>query len=151
MFQRLLILVSVALVALILTMPVPADAQTAQNDQPVAVTQAIQGVISDQLAAFRRDDAAAAFQDASPFIQSRFQQPDLFLEMVRSGYAPVYRPQQVEFRDLLPAEGGMLEQRVFVMGPDGRGYLAHYQMQRQPDGSWKINGCTLEPLGDQNT
>lgn len=136
-----------------------ADAETrlaqGQTDGGAPVTdpalgQAIRGVISDQLTALRRDDAAAAFNDASPFIQGRFQQPDIFLQMVRSGYAPVYRPQQVEFRDLVPMGDG-LEQRVFVIGPDGRAYLAHYQMQRQPDGSWKINGCILEPLTDQST
>jgi hypothetical protein len=132
----------------------PVQAQ-GQHDDAASVTdpvlgQAIKAIISDQLAAFRRDDAAAAFNDASPFIQGRFQQPDIFLRMVRSGYGPVYRPQQVEFRDLVQTGDG-LEQRVFVMGPDGRAYLAHYQMQRQPDGSWKINGCILEPLSDQST
>lgn len=134
--------------------PFPA-AQLAQDGDaaPVndpALSQAIRAIISDQMAAFRRNDAQAAFNDASPFIQGRFQQPDIFMQVVRSGYAPVYRPQQVEFRDLVQANGG-LEQRVFVIGPDGRAYLAHYQMQRQPDGGWKINGCILEPLGDQST
>jgi len=151
------------LVTIILTanaLPLPAGAssrpaQLAQNASDVPVTdpvlsQAIRAIISDQMAAFRRDDAVAAFNDASPFIQGRFQQPDIFLQMVRSGYAPVYRPHEVEFRDLVAVPGG-LEQRVFVMGPDGKAYLAHYQMQRQPDGSWKINGCFLEPLGDQST
>ena len=138
----------ICLALLLVLSPLMAKAQTAPDP---AVVRDIQGVIRNQMAAFQRDDAAAAFQDASPFIQGRFQQPDIFLEMVRSGYAPVYRPQQVEFRDLVPIEGGMLEQRVFVIGPDGRSYLAHYEMQRQPDGSWKINGCTLEPLSDQNT
>ena len=138
----------ICLALLLVLSPLMAKAETAPDP---AVVRDIQDVIRNQIAAFQRDDAAAAFQDASPFIQGRFQQPEIFLEMVRSGYAPVYRPQQVEFRDLVPIESGMLEQRVFVMGPDGRGYLAHYQMQRQPDGSWKINGCTLEPLSDQNT
>jgi hypothetical protein len=147
------------LVTIILTanaLPLPAcaggmTAQMAQNagDDPV-LSQAIRAIISDQMAAFRRDDAVAAFNDASPFIQGRFQQPDLFLQMVRRGYAPVYRPHEVEFRDLVEAPGG-LEQRVFVMGPDGKAYLAHYQMQRQQDGGWRINGCILEPLGDQST
>jgi hypothetical protein len=141
--------------------PVPASNPTitaeklAQNEDAAPIndptlSKAIQGVISDQMAAFRRNDAQAAFDDATPFIQDRFQQPDIFMQVVRNGYAPVYRPQQVEFRDLVQAEGG-LEQRVFVIGPDGRAYLAHYQMQHQPDGSWKINGCILEPLSDQST
>ncbi|HEX9447772.1 MAG TPA: DUF4864 domain-containing protein [Dongiaceae bacterium] len=133
--------------------PMPTELVQEQGDVPItdpALSQAIRAIISDQMAAFRRDDAAAAFSDASPFIQARFQRPDIFLQMVRSGYAPVYRPHEVEFRELVQAPGG-LEQRVFVIGPDGRAYLAHYQMQRQADGSWKINGCTLEPLGDQST
>ncbi len=125
-----------------------AQAEAAPADP--ATMQAIRGIISDQMAAFRRDDATAAFNDASPFIQGRFQRPDIFLEMVKSGYAPVYRPQQVEFRDLVPAADG-LDQRVFVLGPDGRAYLAHYLMQRQPDGGWKINGCILEVLDDRST
>ncbi|HVJ43240.1 MAG TPA: DUF4864 domain-containing protein [Dongiaceae bacterium] len=125
-----------------------AQAETVPADP--ATVQAIRGIIADQMAAFRRDDAAAAFQDASPFIQDRFQRPDIFLEMVRSGYAPVYRPRQVEFRDLVQSDGG-LDQRVFVRGPDGRAYLAHYLMQRQPDGGWKINGCVLELLDDRTT
>lgn len=122
----------------------------AQSAQDPATTRAIRDIIRDQMAAFRRDDAAAAFQDASPFIQGRFQSPGIFLDMVRNGYAPVYRPQQVEFRDLVPAEDG-LDQRVFVLGPDGLAYLAHYLMQRQPDGGWKINGCILELLDDRST
>ena len=61
-----------------------------------------------------------------------------------------YRPQQVEFRDLVPAADGF-DQRVFVLGPDGRAYLAHYLMQRQGDGGWKINGCILEVLDDRST
>jgi ketosteroid isomerase-like protein len=157
-FRTVLGLVTVILTAGAQPLPAAADGiskQMAQDAGDAAVTdpalsQAIREIIADQMAAFRRDDAVAAFNDASPFIQGRFQQPDIFLQMVRSGYAPVYRPHEVEFRDLVAAPGG-LEQRVFVMGPDGRAYLAHYQMQRQPDGSWKINGCTLEPLGDQST
>ena len=33
--------------------------------------------------------------------------------------------------------------RVLVTGPDGKQWIAEYTLQRQPDGSWKINGCKL--------
>ena len=33
--------------------------------------------------------------------------------------------------------------KVFLVGPDGKSYVALYTLQRQPDGSWRINGCTL--------
>ena len=71
------------------------------------------------------------------------------MDLVRSGYAPVYRPKVVEFREIRAAARGP-EQLVFVVGPDGRAYIAHYMMERQPDGSWRINGCYLEPLGEES-
>jgi hypothetical protein len=34
---------------------------------------------------------------------------------------------------------------VFLVGPDGKSYVAVYTFQRQPDGSWRISGCYLVP------
>jgi hypothetical protein len=34
-------------------------------------------------------------------------------------------------------------QSVELVGPDGGHYIALYRMEKQPDGSWKINGCEL--------
>jgi len=106
-------------------------------------------LIEAQMRAFQADDAAAAFAFASPELQAKFGNPATFMEMVRAGYAPVYRPRAVEFRDLVPSPAG-LDQQVFVIGPDVRAYLAHYMMEPQPDGSWRIGGCYLEPLGEES-
>jgi hypothetical protein len=65
------------------------------------------------------------------------------MEMVRRGYQPVYRPRQVRFGEAVVGERGP-EQRVFVVGPDGLPYIAVYPMERQDDGTWKTDGCTLE-------
>jgi hypothetical protein len=43
-----------------------------------------------------------------------------------------------------------LLQEVYVVGPDGNPVLAIYEMQRQPDGSWRINGCWLTRAPDQS-
>lgn len=110
---------------------------------------AIRQVIESQLAAFQKDDGAQAFSYASPFIQSKFGSPEIFMEMVRTGYRPVYRPREVEFRDLV-SENERLFQKVFIVGPDGESVLALYEMQRQPDGTWKINGCILVKAPDQS-
>jgi hypothetical protein len=91
-----------------------------------------------------------AFSYASPAIQSIFKDPETFMSMVRAGYQPVYRPREVEFRDLVPVEG-RLTQRVLVVGPDGVPVVAQYVMQRQPDGSWRIDGCVLERSAEQTT
>ena len=111
-------------------------------------TAAIRAVISHQLGAFLRDDQTAAFADASPTIQQIFHDPETFMQMVRSAYQPVYRSSSVEFRELGMVEGRLV-QRVYMVGPDGIAVLADYEMQRQPDGTWRINGCTIERAPDQ--
>lgn len=103
---------------------------------------AIRTVIENQMAAFRVDDGAAAFAYASPGIQAQFGTSEIFMSMVRSGYQPVYRPRSVTFGEIVDSAAGPL-QRVFLTGPDGRGWVAIYALQRQPDGTWRINGCTL--------
>ena len=106
---------------------------------------AIRGVIAAQMEAFARDDGESAFGFASPGIRERFGTAEVFMGMVRSGYQPVYRPQEVRFEPLR-VEGGEVVQPVVVVGPDGKAVLALYGMERQADGSWRISGCVLVPL-----
>jgi len=128
------------------TLPMAARAE----DPVVGPTDAaaIRSVISDQLGAFLRDDQTAAFAGASPTIQEIFHDPETFMQMVRSAYQPVYRSSSVEFRELGMVEGRLV-QRVYMVGPDGVAVLADYEMQRQPDGTWRINGCSIERAPDQ--
>lgn len=103
---------------------------------------AVRSAIERQLEAFRRDDAAAAYDLASPSIQGMFPTKDIFLEMVRRGYPPVYRPRSFEFgptRD----DDGLFEQAVRIQDGDGVEWDAVYSMERQPDGTWRISGCRL--------
>ena len=111
---------------------------------------AIRSVIERQLQAFRADDAPQAFSYASPAIQSIFKDPDTFMSMVRAGYQPVYRPREYEFRDLVALEGRWT-QRVLVVGPDGVPVIAQYVMERQPDGSWRIDACVFERSTERTT
>ena len=110
----------------------------------------IRRVIEGQLAAFRRDDGEGAFAFAAPSIRAMFGDADTFLRMVRTGYPPVYRPREVEFR-ALGVEDGRLTQRVLLVGPDGVPVVARYYMEQQPDGSWRIGGCVLEQAPDVMT
>lgn len=98
--------------------------------------------IERQLDAFKRDDAAGAYEMASPSIRSMFPSQDVFLEMVRRGYKPVYRPRSYAFgqgRD----DGEGFEQTLQVQDQDGVDWDAVYSLERQPDGSWRISGCRL--------
>ena len=109
---------------------------------------AIRQVIQAQMNAFRIDDWNAAFGYATPSIQTKFQSPQIFSQMVTQGYQPVYRPRGVEFRTVKASEFGPT-QEVFVVGPDGLPYLAYYTMEKQPDGTWRISGCYLVRAQDQ--
>lgn len=121
-----------------------ATATAAQQPAVSAADRAaIRDVIQGQVEAFRRDDGDAAFGYASPSIQGLFGRSDIFMDMVRQGYRPVYRPQVFDFRELVELQG-QVAQKVHVVGPDGRPVTALYPMTRLPDGSWRIDGCYLQ-------
>jgi hypothetical protein len=107
---------------------------------------AAQGVIRSQEQAFARDDAAAAYAHAAPAIQETFPQPDIFMAMVRGSYAPVYRHRSFEFGEARSADG-RIAQRVHIVDGDGVAWEALYTLERQPDGSLKITGCSLLKAG----
>ena len=121
----------------------------AQDGVPAGDAGAIRQVIQAQLDAFQQDDWQTAFGFAAPSIQAKFVSPEIFSQMVRGGYQPVYRPRGVEFRDITASQFGPT-QEVYVVGPDGLSYLAYYTMERQPDGSWRINGCYLVRAPDES-
>lgn len=127
-----------AFLGLMLAVALPATAQVSSSDQ-----DAIRDVIQRQVDAFRRDDGETAFGFASPAIRGMFGSSDVFMDMVRQGYQPVYRPRVFEFREIVTLHG-MVTQKVHVIGPDGRPVTAFYPMAQQPDGSWRIEGCYLQ-------
>ena len=104
---------------------------------------AIRDIIQSQVDAFRRDDGDAAFGLASPSIRGMFGSSDIFMDMVRQGYQPVYRPKEFDFAEIVTLNG-QVTQKVHVVGPDGRPVTAFYPMTQLPDGSWRINGCYLQ-------
>ena len=92
---------------------------------------------------FGIDAHGSAFGFASPNIQGMFGTAELFMDMVRQGYRPVYRPQSFEFREIV-TPNGQPWQKVDVVGPDGQPVTAFYPMTRLPDGNWRIDGCYLQ-------
>ncbi len=118
----------------------------AQGDPPSdADLTAAQAVISAQMEAFKRDDGAAAFAFAAPGIKRVISSPEVFLEIVRTQYAPVYRASYVEFREAIEVQQQLM-QKVFVVGEDNRAALAVYTLEEQGDGAWRISGCYLYPV-----
>jgi Domain of unknown function (DUF4864) len=105
---------------------------------------AIRKVISEQIDAFKRDDGPRAFSLATAGIRAQFGTPEVFMEMVRSQYAVVYRPKSVRFE---PPEivDGQVVQPVRMTDSGGQVWLAIYPMLREA-GGWRTNGCLLHPL-----
>ena len=117
-------------------------------DIGTADVKSIRRVIEQQIDAFKRDDATAAYSFAAPAIRKIFPAAEIFMQMVRQGYQPVYRPRSFAFEELTRIDGKLV-QPVRVIGPDGRPVTALYIMERQPDGSWKIGGCVLTQAPSQ--
>ena len=111
----------------------------ARADEPV---DTVQGIIQSQITAFLNDDAKTAYSFASPSIRGKFPTEGAFFDMVKKGYAPVYRPGNFAFGRSKVADG-MVVQEVLISGPDGKDWTALYQLLRQQVGSYKINGVHM--------
>ena len=120
----------------------------AQGAVPPGEARAVREVIEAQLDAFAKDDAARAFSLAAPGIREIFGSAEKFMDMVRSSYAVVYRPKSVLFEAPVLIDGQVV-QPVRMTDAEGRGWIAIYPMQRQPDGSWRTNGCQLARVPGQ--
>ena len=110
----------------------------------------IRRAITDQIDAFKRDDAMAAYGLAAPGIKKAFPSAEAFMTMVRRSYRPVYRPRHYAFEPLVEIDRTLV-QPVAIIGPDGLPVTAHYVMERQPDGAWRIGGCVLTQVPGRRT
>ena len=99
-------------------------------------------LIERQLDAFARDDAEGAYALAAPGIQAIFPDSETFMAMVREKYAPVYRHRSVEF-GAFAEDGDKIEQSLTIVDADNNVWTAIYYLARQPDGTWRTNGCVM--------
>ncbi len=107
----------------------------------------VRATIEAQIDAFRRDDADVAYSYAAPSIKSMFPDPNAFLEMVKRGYRPVYRPQSYTFGRFAERDGTYFQQ-VALVGPDGLAYVALYTLERAGEGL-VITGCVLRRVPER--
>jgi hypothetical protein len=108
-------------------------------EEPVDTAQTI---IKNQITAFLNNDAVTAYSFASPAIQEKFLNQNLFFEMVKRAYQPVFRPGNFAF-GRSKVMGDQVIQEVLITGPDGKDWTAIYQLVKQPDGTYKINGVQI--------
>ena len=139
------------LLCAILALAAPAlAAPPSEPSLPAAEWKAIRKVIEDQLAALRQGDGAKAMTYAAPGIQLQFGTPDNFLRMVQTGYAPLLDARYTVFLEGAIIEGAVIQPLRLVL-PDNTVLVALYEMQRMPNGRWRIAGCQLAPSTVQAT
>lgn len=102
----------------------------------------IQSVITDQLKAFNADDGTRAYGHAADIIKQIFPSQDIFMEMVRTGYPPVYRAKEWSFAEPTPLENGY-SQIVRLTDEQDKQWNALYTLERDKTGTWKITGCRI--------
>jgi Domain of unknown function (DUF4864) len=119
-------------------------AVTATASLPDDDWRAIQQVISAQLTALKAGEGETAMGFAAPGIRAQFGTPERFLQMVRTSYAPLLDARYTQFLEGAVIEGAIIQPLRLVL-PDNTVLVALYQMQRLPDGHWRIAGCALAP------
>ena len=102
----------------------------------------IRDIIRSQIEAFQGDDGARAFSYATPSLRSLFGTQERFMDMVKNGYPPVYRPRSYTFGAFTDTPDGT-SLAVHIQDWEGQSWVALYTLERQPDGTWRISGCSL--------
>ena len=120
----------------------------AQAQEPSAQdSRAVRSVVEAQLQALAVEDPAQAFEFASPGIRGQFGDAAVFMAMVRRSYPMLIRPASISF--LRPqARAGGIAQAVQLRDRAGAVWLAVYELEQQPDQSWRISGCAVAPAGE---
>lgn len=117
------------------------SAASAEDVHPEA-----QQLIEKQIQAFLNNDADTAYSFAAPGIKALYPDKDVFFAMVKRGYEPVFHPGNYAFGRSQSQDGdALLYQEVLITGADGKDWSAIYQLARQPDGTYKINGVQIVP------
>lgn len=127
-----------------------ADGSVRPEELSASDVRAVRAVVEAQLKALADDKPAQAFFYASPAIRSQFNDAATFSEMVRRSYPMLIRPASISFFRPEANEGTII-QAVQFRDRDGNFWRAVYEMQLQPDMSWRINGCMVVPDDDSST
>ena len=131
-----------------------ADGNSRADQVSAGDARAVRAVVEAQLKALAAEEAAQAFSYASPAIKSQFHDAATFAEMVRRAYPMLIRPASISFMRPEASEGATtttITQAVQFRDREGNFWRAVYELELQPDKSWRINGCAVAPDDDSLT
>ena len=106
--------------------------------------RAVRFVIDSQISAFKSGDHQSAYTFAAPNVQQAFPSVEIFIDMVRRGYMPIYQPASYFFgRNML--SGGEVYQELIVTDADRKLWQIIYTLIQQEDKSWKVTNVLMYP------
>ena len=130
-----------------------ADGNSRADQVSASDARAVRAVVEAQLKALAAEESAQAFSYASPAIKSQFHDAATFAEMVRRAYPMLIRPASISFMRPEASERATttITQAVQFRDREGNFWRAVYELELQPDKSWRINGCAVAPDDDSLT
>ncbi|MDC1315759.1 DUF4864 domain-containing protein [Alphaproteobacteria bacterium] len=105
-------------------------------------------IITQQIEAFKIEDAEKAYFFAAPYIKIRFDNSDVFMKMVKENYEPVSNPKSFYFMNSKFLNGSIYHQ-LQIVSQSNKIYIATYSLTLSGS-EWKISGCSLS-LMDQKS
>ncbi len=106
--------------------------------------RAVRFVIDSQISAFKSGDHQSAYTFAAPNVQQAFPSVDIFIDMVRRGYMPLYQPASYFFGRNMLSEGEVY-QELIVTDANRQLWQIIYTLVQQVDKSWKITNVLMYP------
>ena len=136
----------------LVAVPILVVAQGVAQGEPLGAEDArsVRQVVESQLKALAEGRAGDAFAFASPSIQRQFGDAAGFAEMVERSYPMLVHPASIGFFVPSTHHGAVL-QAVHFRDVDGHLWRAVYELERQPDRSWRIDGCVVSPDNESST
>lgn len=102
----------------------------------------IKMVVQSQLKALAEDDATDAFALSTPEARSEIGSPENLMRIVKEDFNPLYHCRLAIFLRPQSDDDGVT-QTVRITDDEDHVWLAVYDMEREPDGSWEIDGWEL--------
>lgn len=107
-----------------------------------------QATVAAQIAAMQGGDAATALELAGADFRNRYDDANRFLaDVTRSGYAPIVAARSFTFGTFKQIDDETAVQVVNITGPDRSLYEAVYQLAKEKDLGWRVEGVVLRKSG----
>jgi Domain of unknown function (DUF4864) len=125
-------------------MLLPATSAFAAEEVDEVDVTAVRFVIDSQISAFKSGDHQSAYAFAAPNVQQAFPSVEIFIDMVRGGYMPIYQPASYFFGRNMLSEGEVY-QELIVTDADRKLWQIIYTLIQQEDKSWKVTNVLMYP------